>query len=329
MISLDEYIALQKAKMAREAGTPKRRNWLRHFREVCEERGFNVISFNWEQQKSHSIIVTMHNLPSDFDRYGCLHRHDYFELVYVYRGCYVNRTQEQILHLTQGDLMLLNPNVLHSPYCEYDTDVVFNIIIKKEFISNTVVPIMGDSPLFLNFFIDPLYRGDTTQKYLYFHRNSAQICLFAQQIITEYINLQRFTDVMMECALTSLFAQLAREYDNTLGQRSGDSMIYEILSFISQNCLTVTLEALSEKFSYSKSHLSRLIKKQTGQSFSEIVHDQKMKRVLLYLETTSLSVTEIAQFCGFSDMKHFNQSFKTSFGKTPSQYRKDFQGDFS
>lgn len=323
MMTLEEYIAAQKEKMFQVAETPARRNWLDRVRETCRSQGFFVIRM---QKKKNPILVNMHNLPCDFDRDKCMHRHDYFEMIYVYRGNYINRMPKQTLYLSEGDMMLLNPNVLHSPYCEQSTDVIFNIIIKNDFVHNTLVPAIRESPLLLNFFIDPLYRGDKAQKYLYFHRNNSEILSSANRFLLEHVNQQRFSDTVMEASLLLLFAQIAREYDTMPPLRSKESNIYDILSFINRECTTVTLEMLSEKFSYSKSYLSRMIKKQSGKSFSELVHAEKIKLALLYLETTSLSITDVIKLSGFSDIKHFIQIFKDTFGKTPSQYRRDFQG---
>jgi transcriptional regulator GlxA family with amidase domain len=39
------------------------------------------------------------------------------------------------------------------------------------------------------------------------------------------------------------------------------------------------------------------------------------------LRTTSMSMTEIALECGFEEPSHFSRTFKTKFGRSPTDYR--------
>jgi AraC-like DNA-binding protein len=36
------------------------------------------------------------------------------------------------------------------------------------------------------------------------------------------------------------------------------------------------------------------------------------------------SISEIAYSCGFNDLSHFNKSFRTRFGTSPSEWRADY-----
>ena len=47
----------------------------------------------------------------------------------------------------------------------------------------------------------------------------------------------------------------------------------------------------------------------------------RMERALELLETSLLSIKEIAAKVGYNDSSHFMREFKKSYGSTPSQYR--------
>lgn len=62
-------------------------------------------------------------------------------------------------------------------------------------------------------------------------------------------------------------------------------------------------------------------------SFRQTPHqhlmERRLRRACRLLVETSLSITEIANTCGFSDHAHLSTSFKRGFGKTPISFRRD------
>lgn len=73
----------------------------------------------------------------DYKQKPLFHVHNYFEMVYVYRGSCVHVTHDETIHLHQGDVLLMNPHILHWLYLEHPTDIVFNILLSKDFLEQT------------------------------------------------------------------------------------------------------------------------------------------------------------------------------------------------
>ena len=73
----------------------------------------------------------------------------------------------------------------------------------------------------------------------------------------------------------------------------------------------------------SPSRLRHLFKEQTGISFKKYIRQVRMKQAQKLLETTFLSVKEIAKKVGIRDGSHFVRYFKEEYGLSPKQYRKD------
>ena len=86
----------------------------------------------------------------------------------------------------------------------------------------------------------------------------------------------------------------------------------------------LTLEALSEALFVSKSHLSRLFKRCTGQSFSEYLRSVRMNHACRLLQETSLTVDEISARCGLRDLPSFYSCFHDCFRMTPTKYRNQY-----
>ena len=85
----------------------------------------------------------------------------------------------------------------------------------------------------------------------------------------------------------------------------------------------ITLSNTAKIFNMSESSLSKKFKTFTGYRFKEYVIDVRTHAAADMLLNTSLSMTEIADKCGFSDSNTFGDTFKRIFGCCPSAYRKN------
>lgn len=97
----------------------------------------------------------------------------------------------------------------------------------------------------------------------------------------------------------------------------------EMLKYLQENCQTVTLDELSERFHYSRRHLQRIIQKETGSTLIENLQNWKINEAGKLLCETHLSISEIYARLGFRSPNYFRRLFRDYYGMTPSQYRKD------
>lgn len=87
------------------------------------------------------------------------------------------------------------------------------------------------------------------------------------------------------------------------------------------NDSNMTLESIAATLFVSKSHLSRMFHKVTGESFMDYVRNVRISLACNLLRTTSLTNEEIVGRCGLKDVPSFYKIFKASIGQTPYQYR--------
>ena len=67
--------------------------------------------------------------------------------------------------------------------------------------------------------------------------------------------------------------------------------------------------------------LHRAFMTRCGRTPGAEIRRVKMERAQYYLRTTSLSITHIADLCGYNEHSKFCNFFKRETGLTPSQYR--------
>ncbi|MCR4892000.1 MAG: 2-isopropylmalate synthase [Lachnospiraceae bacterium] len=100
-----------------------------------------------------------------------------------------------------------------------------------------------------------------------------------------------------------------------------EKRITDIVNFIQENYLSVTLDDLSQEFKLSKPYLSKYIREKSGQTFSENVQKIRLKKACTLLKNGNMKVEKVAESVGYPSVEHFNRQFKKKYGMTPVQYR--------
>lgn len=122
--------------------------------------------------------------------------------------------------------------------------------------------------------------------------------------------------LMME--MLNDYCRLVRKHSinhfSSLVQRS-------IIKIESDLTADLSLKELAKLNNVSTSYLSTLFKKETGQTITEYVNNQRINHAKYLLKTTNLQIQTIAQLCGILDLHYFSKLFKKYVGITPKEYR--------
>lgn len=292
------------------------------------EYGFFTVSIKHEENPvKNGISIVLHGPPIKKKLPPLFHNHDYYEMVYVYHGGCVNTFRDHKVIMSQGDVLLVNPNVLHSMHTLRDEDCVFNIMLSRPLLEESMLLLLADNKLVSHFIVSYMYQINTSQDFLYFPaRENVQVDDVATNLIYELLHRPPGSGSVVEHLLVVLFTLLARIHaeENRINadMQSKISSLPDIISYINQNSKTVSLSILEEKFSYSTGYISRMIRQHCGQSFTQLVHNAKLQRAREILKTTDISIEQTAEEAGFQDSQYFSKIFKKKFGLTPGQYRK-------
>ena len=76
----------------------------------------------------------------------------------------------------------------------------------------------------------------------------------------------------------------------------------------------------------SPSHLSRTFKEKSGTGFAELLVQVRMEKASEMLSDVRCKSYEVAYEVGYDNPKNFSRAFKTYYGKSPSEYRKEKMG---
>ncbi|MDO4308396.1 MAG: response regulator [Eubacteriales bacterium] len=101
-------------------------------------------------------------------------------------------------------------------------------------------------------------------------------------------------------------------------------------SFIVKNALQymeehyqekISLSLVAEKTYVSQWHLSKLLNKQEGKNFSEILSQIRIAHARELLKNPEYRIADVAEMVGFLDVAHFSRVFKKIEGISANEYR--------
>ncbi|WCN37633.1 helix-turn-helix domain-containing protein [Aneurinibacillus uraniidurans] len=138
-------------------------------------------------------------------------------------------------------------------------------------------------------FIQELYRTIRYDKFV------QKVCTYVRQL-TEQIALTQTLYV------SPLIRQAVRFIKEQLNER-------------------IMLEEVAQYCCLSKYHLSHLFKREVGLSVIDFINKLRLEKAKYYLETTDLTVQQIASQVGFQDASYFSRMFKKVHQFSPSEYR--------
>ena len=137
-----------------------------------------------------------------------------------------------------------------------------------------------------------------------------------------------FKDELLSSMLKSIIISIVRQNreKGTSGDVKTAFLTRQVIEFIQENYnKPIKSTDLAEHFFFNPSYMNRVFKAHTGFSIRTFIIDYRINQAMELLRTQTTSVNETAIMVGFTDIPHFIKTFTARVGKTPTQYRAQFQ----
>lgn len=257
------------------------------------------------------------------------HRHDFIELVYVYKGrCHQYiESHDQLMVLNEGELFILNQNVLHALYQSNPEDVIIKMIIPPKYLGLGFADSQKFHHSIIDFLAKSVFEGNSSYHYLHFRTISNPfIKLLVERIVIEFYQKDIHFEEAMCAYLKLLLIELSRNNctKNIVNfELKARRLEHEqLLNYVTKNISTITLDHLAKEFSYNKCYLSRLISEEFGKSFQHIVREIRMEKIEAFIAFSNLSIEQIAERVGYKNAVIIYKMIRKKHNMTPSEYRK-------
>jgi AraC-like DNA-binding protein len=236
------------------------------------------------------------------------HIHDLHELYYLVRGNTKYFVGDEIFYLSKGDMIFVHKEVIHR------TD-------SEESSYNERILLSFDDFVFDSEMEEVV--SELSQKKLISFSESKMYVIedLLKKIEKEYTNNDRYKNALIKSYIRELLILVLRFKDERKGNET-DKVMKSISGYISENYYdNLSLEFLSKEFSMSQGHLSRKFKQIIGMGVSEYINYIRVLNAERMLKESDLSITKIAEYCGFNDSNYFSTVFKKVLGVTPYKSR--------
>ena len=134
-------------------------------------------------------------------------------------------------------------------------------------------------------------------------------------------------DLISESVLLQTLSQIGsrRSAGGKDRQAAGNDRFLQIKKYV-DDCFSdpeLSLEALSELFSYNKKYISQMFGKYLQVGLTEYVNTLRINHACVLIDQGYTGVGDIARLCGFNDPMYFSKVFRRKMGKSPKAHISD------
>ncbi len=254
-----------------------------------------------------------------------IHSHNNFEINLITSGSGRRIIGNNISSYSEGDLVLLGPNISHCwEILEVENDSepecivthFYENIISSEFFNipelEPVVNLLKDSNNGIWF------KGPKAQEVAEVIKQMAD-----SEGLPLYIKLLEVFNLLLKIEdreYLTLPSSLPNAYDKD------QDKINKVYEYVFQNIQEgIKLKDASSIVYMEPSSFCRYFKKRTDQTFMDYVKRVRIGIAAKLLAETDKQITQICYECGYNNLANFNHYFKVIMKQTPSEYRNSFK----
>ncbi|MBO7345093.1 MAG: helix-turn-helix domain-containing protein [Clostridia bacterium] len=243
------------------------------------------------------------------------HDHTYYEFMLIERGSLIQTIDGVDTILDKNTTCILRPDVAHTVKRNGNSTVVLlNFEVDMKFIDalSNQLGIDVHNSLLKDGIVIFKSSGHNMHNYMKLLASAysikdlkqSQICLknIITKLLTQLIDIHFLGNVNIDdnIVVSAILHELNNPSNFTLG-----------------------IDAICRKKSYTHEHVSRLFKKANLPQPNKVLLKNKLAYACTFLKSSKMPIIKIAEICGIYTVSYFNKSFKTEYGISPSQYRKN------
>lgn len=254
-----------------------------------------------------------------------LHRHDFFEVLYLCRGNCLLMIQGTATTMVPGDICLLGPSAWHRLGKIEEGTMLIQLRMRREFLEQwlDVLPLLMSmaekKPGTPNLIRGNLEEFADFRQVIKGLTQEIEVGGPAEkEVLSAWINLamsslQRCYEQNPQC-LQCVYLPTPT---NTALRTS------EIISYINENYDTVTRKEVAQRFGYDENYMSHLIYNSTGYRFTQLRQLLRLEHARRFIALADYTIEGAAHKVGFKNMSHFYRIFQQTFGCSPADCRSE------
>lgn len=222
------------------------------------------------------------------------HKHNCYEIIFYRKGKGTFYFSEDSLPICPGKFVIVPPGTVHASTYEEEAETIFT---------------KGDFNHIFSF-SSPMVVMDSTEK--------------AGEFLVNLLFENRFSNPEYLSSLSNALAHFLLQ--NIRTEKSISLALQDIVTKISDNFYdsNIDISEILKKSGYAEDYIRAQFKSFTGKTPIEFLTETRINHAcyLIDIYKNSLSLTDIAEKCGYTDYVYFSRRFKQLMGTSPKSYMK-------
>ena len=257
-----------------------------------------------------------------------MHWHDEMEIIKIIKGKYIVNINLKEYVVEEGDIVILKSCTLHS-FKQYENEKMASktIMFDLSMLNSNVTD--ACSIKYFTPFLDNKVSYPTILKPSDKGYKNIKNCI--DKLFLCYEEKNEFFELQLKSYLFELFYILFKEcfeihdYSTKIKDDTTND-IKAILEYIKINYMNpISIKDLANVVNFSEHYFMRFFKKYMGMTCVDYINEYRLNIATNLLETTDMSIMEIAVKVGVNNISYFNKIFKKKFNLTPKEYRKNLK----
>lgn len=243
-----------------------------------------------------------------------VHRHDFWELVYIRDGQARQVVDGGEYEVRRGDLLLMREGQSHS-FCGEPAFAYINLCIDPRLLLREGSAPSAASELFWRVsFFDILERGGCLIHFTERERLGIEVLL--STMLSEYAERRFGWQQIMRRYLDVFFLSVLRALEERDRVTTSQGVWEQLAAYIDENLTAdLSLSALAARLFYNPSYLSRCFSAHFGCGVSAYVSARRAERAAQLAATGSYTVERLAAESGFSSKSALYRAFRAHKGE--------------
>lgn len=278
----------------------------------------------------HYFDEITRDIPFEFNRRSNMspisqaffpHRHSFYEIFHIEKGRGTHVIDFQPYQVKAGSMFFISPGQVH--FWQLDEPFEGSVILFNEnflFSQSQEQSLINELDFFHNAVGSP---------YLLLNSNQDKsLKEVIRKIENEYkMKSYRYQSMLQSC-LRMLIIEIQRIINANTDNRNKEqpAIINNFKKMVSENFIKQkAVPYYAKKLTISESHLFNIVKKQTGITPGQIIHNEVIIEAKRQLAHTDFSISEICYKLDFEDPSYFSRFFRRETGMSPKVFRRNIR----
>ena len=252
------------------------------------------------------------------------HRHNFVEVLYVCEGSLTNIIDGKKVVVNKGELLFLNQFTKHEILKAGQNDIAINFMVLPEFF-DVAYSMTGNDNMLADFLVNVLRQDEERGEYLHFKvAEVLQIQNLLENMIYSLVTGKGDQNRINQTTMGLIFLYLLEsvQYAEMRLPNQYENMIsMTTLDYIEQQYRTATLTELCEQLHLPMHVLSKMIRKNTGFNFKELLQRKRLSKAAELMCETDLPIGDVIAAVGYENGSYFHRVFKERYNMTPRAFR--------